>query len=98
NPRVPTVAPVASAPASEHLTPPRADGAADLRPRTAPPPRGALGPRPPLPTPSALRRRREHRSQRLLANRAVADALVSVAGLVGPPVRHPTGADGGRVL
>lgn len=54
--------------------------------------------RPPLPTPSALRRRREHRSQRLLANRAVADALVSTAGLVGRPVRNRAGAEVGRVL
>ena len=54
--------------------------------------------RPPLPTPSALRRRREHRTQRLLANRAVADALVSAAGLVGRPVRDRTGAEVGRVL
>ncbi len=54
--------------------------------------------RPPLPTPSALRRRREHRSQRLLANRAVADALVSVAGLVGRPVRDRSGAEVGRLL
>ncbi|HEY3722724.1 MAG TPA: CBS domain-containing protein [Acidimicrobiia bacterium] len=54
--------------------------------------------RPPLPTPSALRRRREHRTQRLLANRAVADALVSTAGLVGRPVRDRTGAEVGRVI
>jgi len=54
--------------------------------------------RPPLPTPSALRRRREHRTQRLLANRAVADALVSAAGLVGRPVRDQTGAEVGRLL
>lgn len=54
--------------------------------------------RPPLPTPSALRRRREHRTQRLLANRAVADALVSAAGLVGRPVRDQTGAEVGRML
>ncbi|MGZ4737225.1 MAG: magnesium transporter MgtE N-terminal domain-containing protein [Acidimicrobiia bacterium] len=54
--------------------------------------------RPPLPTPSALRRRREHRTQRLLANRAVADALVSAAGLVGRPVRDRTGAEVGRLL
>ena len=54
--------------------------------------------RPPLPTPSALRRRREHRTQRLLANRTVADALVSAAGLVGRPVRDRTGAEVGRVL
>ncbi len=54
--------------------------------------------RPPLPTPSALRRRREHRTQRLLANRAVADALVSTAGLTGRPVRDRSGAEVGRLL
>jgi CBS domain-containing protein len=54
--------------------------------------------RPPLPTPSALRRRREHRTQRLLANRTVADALVSAAGLVGRPVRDRSGAEVGRLI
>ncbi len=54
--------------------------------------------RPPLPTPSALKRRREHRSERLLANRTVADALVSTAGLVGRPVRDRSGAEVGRLL
>ena len=54
--------------------------------------------RPPLPTPSAFRRRREHRTQRILANRAVADALISAAGLVGRPVRDRTGAEVGRVV
>ncbi|MBM3674348.1 MAG: magnesium transporter [Actinobacteria bacterium] len=54
--------------------------------------------RPPLPTPAALRRRREHRTQRLLANRAVAEALVSAAGLVGRPVLARGGAEVGRVV
>lgn len=54
--------------------------------------------RPPLPTPSAFRRRREHRTQRILANRAVADALISAAGLVGRPVRDRGGAEVGRLL
>jgi CBS domain-containing protein/sporulation protein YlmC with PRC-barrel domain len=53
--------------------------------------------RPPLPTPSALRRRREHRTQRILANRAVADALVSTAALVGRPVVDSRGFEIGRV-
>jgi len=53
--------------------------------------------RPPLPTPAAIRRRRQHRTQRLLANRAVGDALVSTAALVGRPVRGPGGAEVGRV-
>ena len=48
--------------------------------------------RPPLPTPSALRRRREHRTQRLLANRAVADALVSAAAPRRPSRRRPHAA------
>lgn len=54
--------------------------------------------RPPLPTPAAFRRRREHRTQRLLANRAVADALVSTAALVGRPVYEHRGAEVGRVV
>lgn len=54
--------------------------------------------RPPLPTPSAIRRRREHRSQRLLANRAVADALVSAAALVGRPVLDGRDVEVGRVI
>lgn len=47
---------------------------------------------------AALRARRERRARRLLANRAVADALVSVAGLVGRPVRDTEGETVGRVL
>ena len=54
--------------------------------------------RPPLPTPAAFRRRREHRTQRLLANRAVADALVSTAALVGRPVFEHRGEEVGRVV
>jgi CBS domain-containing protein len=54
--------------------------------------------RPPLPTPAAIRRRREHRTQRLLANRAVAVALVSVAGLVGRPVIDRRAGEVGRVV
>jgi len=54
--------------------------------------------RPPLPTPSALRRRREHRTQRILTNRAVADALVSVAALVGRPVVDSRGLEVGRLV
>ena len=41
--------------------------------------------------------RRRHRSQRLLANRAVRDALVSLAGIVGRPVRNQGGAEIGRL-
>src|SRR3954451_3655133 len=54
--------------------------------------------RPPLPTPAALRRRREHRTQRLLTNRVVADALVSVAALVGRPVIDHRAGEVGRVI
>src|SRR6478609_4275903 len=54
--------------------------------------------RPPLPTPAAFRRRREHRTQRVLTNRVVADALVSVAALVGRPVIDRRAGEVGRVL
>jgi CBS domain-containing protein/sporulation protein YlmC with PRC-barrel domain len=53
--------------------------------------------RPPLPTPSSLRRHRAARTQRLFTNRAVVDTLVSVAGLIGRPVINPSGAEVGRV-
>jgi CBS domain-containing protein len=46
----------------------------------------------------ALRERRHQRSERLTARRAVADALVSVAGLVGAPVVHSSGAEVGRLI
>ncbi len=36
--------------------------------------------------------------QRLLANRAVRDAIVSLAGLVGRPVRNQRGAEIGRLV
>jgi flagellar motility protein MotE (MotC chaperone) len=50
----------------------------------------------PLPT-GARRLRRERRSERLLASRAVREALVSIAGLIGRPVRIAGGAEVGRV-
>jgi hypothetical protein len=52
--------------------------------------------RPPLPTP--LRQRREQRSRRLLAVRAVRDNIVSLAGLIGAPVRNPSGTEVGRIV
>lgn len=52
----------------------------------------------PLPKPSALRRRREDRAQRILTNRAVTDVLVSAAGLVGRPVLALGGVEVGRVV
>ena len=44
-----------------------------------------------------LRSRRRQRRQRLLAVRSVRDSLISLAGLVGSPVRNPTGDPIGRV-
>ena len=51
----------------------------------------------PLSAPSRLRERRHQRSRRLLASRAVAETLVSVAGLIGRPVRNPSAAEIGTV-
>jgi CBS domain-containing protein len=52
-----------------------------------------------LPLPAgALRARRERRSERLLASRAVRNALISVAGLIGRTVRIAGGADVGRLV
>ncbi len=53
--------------------------------------------RPPFPNPAALRGRRERRTERLLANRAIAESLISVAGLLGRPVRITGGAEVGRL-
>ena len=53
--------------------------------------------RPPFPNPAALRVRRDRRTERLLANRAIADSLISVAGLLGRPVRIIGGAEVGRL-
>ena len=47
---------------------------------------------------AARRERRERRTRRLLANRAVADALVSVAGLAGRPVQDTEGQVVGRIF
>ena len=55
--------------------------------------------RPHLPSPPrALRHRREVRSARLLAQRAVRDNLISVAGTVGRPVWLPSGDEVGRMV
>jgi len=51
----------------------------------------------PLPSRTRLRERRHARSRRLLASRAVAESLVSTAGLIGRPVRNPSGAEIGTV-
>ncbi|MBV8161592.1 MAG: magnesium transporter [Acidimicrobiia bacterium] len=54
--------------------------------------------RPRLPSPpKAIQRRREVRSRRLLAQQAVRDNLISVAGVIGRPVRLPSGAEVGRL-
>ncbi len=47
---------------------------------------------------AALRARRERRTRRLLANRTVVDALVSVAGLARRPVRDTDGEIIGRIV
>src|SRR5262249_55160956 len=52
--------------------------------------------RPPLST-AALRQRRGARSERLLANRAVAEALISVSGVVGR-ITSAAGAEVGRLV
>jgi CBS domain-containing protein len=54
--------------------------------------------RPPLPSPHALRHRRQQRTQRLLAIRAVRDALVSLAGVLGRPVHNQAGAEVGTLV
>ncbi len=51
----------------------------------------------PLSAPSRLRERRHQRSRRLLASRAVAENLVTVAGVIGRPVRNPSAAEIGTV-
>ena len=53
--------------------------------------------RPSFPAPDAIRRRRERRTQRILANRSIADALVSVAGLVGRAVTTGDSVEVGRI-
>jgi CBS domain-containing protein len=52
--------------------------------------------RPPFPTP--LRQRREQRSQRLLATRAIRDQIVSVVGVIGRPLANQAGADVGPII
>jgi hypothetical protein len=48
--------------------------------------------------PHSARPRLRHRTQRLLANRAGRDAIVSLAGVVGRPVRNQGGAEIGRLV
>jgi hypothetical protein len=72
-----------------------------------PPEDGGSGSRPHTPTATPTRHgdhvhssrpRLRVRSQRLLANRAVRDAIVSLAGVVGRPVRNQSGAEIGRLV
>jgi CBS domain-containing protein len=55
--------------------------------------------RPPLPSlPTPLRQRREQRTLRLLATRAIRDRVVSLVGVIGAPLFDPTGGDIGNVV
>jgi hypothetical protein len=70
------------------------------RRRSDPPEEGGSGPTATSATPGrhhSARPRLRHRSQRLLANRAIRDAIVSLAGVVGRPVRNQGGAEIGRL-
>lgn len=51
-----------------------------------------------LSAPRALAQRRTQRTKRLLALEAVADSLLSVAGLTGAPVVHSSGIEVGRLV
>ncbi len=51
-----------------------------------------------LSAPQVLTQRRKERTKRLLALEAVADSLVSVAGLAGAPVVHRSGVEVGRLV
>ena len=53
--------------------------------------------RPPFPIRGALRHGRERLGDRLLTNRALRESLISVAGIVGRPVRIRDGSEVGRV-
>jgi CBS domain-containing protein len=54
--------------------------------------------RPPLQTPQIIRTRRNQRHSRLTATRAVRESIVSLAGLLGRPVRHQGGEDIGSLI
>jgi hypothetical protein len=54
--------------------------------------------RPSIPVVSALRSRYELRGERVTTLRQVRNALVSVAGLIGRPVRDHAGGQIGRVV
>ena len=74
--------------------------AVPTRRRSDPPDEGGSGPAATSAAPHrhhSARPRLRHRSQRLLANRAIRDAIVSLAGVVGRPVRNQGGAEIGRL-
>ncbi len=74
--------------------------AVPTRRRSDPPDEGGSGPAAATATPGrhhSARPRLRHRSQRLLANRAIRDAIISLAGVVGRPVRNQGGAEIGRL-
>lgn len=52
----------------------------------------------PLQTPQALRSRLDQRHRRLTTTRAVREAIVSFAGILGRPVRHQGGEEIGRLV
>ncbi|MDA8040421.1 MAG: CBS domain-containing protein [Actinomycetota bacterium] len=54
--------------------------------------------RSPLQTPRALRTRLDQRHRRLTTTREVREAVVSLAGLLGRPVRHQRGEEIGRLI
>ena len=54
--------------------------------------------RPPLQTPQIIRNRRDQRHRRLTTTRAVRETIVSLAGLLGRPVRHQGGEEIGRLV
>jgi hypothetical protein len=78
------------------------------RVHTGPPEDGGSGSHLPSPSTGPTRQGGDHarstrprlrvRSQRVLANRAVRDAIVSLAGVVGRPVRNQGGAEIGRLV
>jgi len=54
--------------------------------------------RPPIQTPHAVRARLDQRHRRLTTARAVREAIVSLAGLIGRPVRHQDGLEVGKLV
>jgi hypothetical protein len=54
--------------------------------------------RPSLPTGHALRARTQIRAERAMTSRAVRQAIVSLAGLIGAPVRNQAGQEVGRLV